>query len=64
MFTVDGAGAVVSSFFNMLAGDKVIGRQPSTSTRRYYHTDLLGSTRAVVEGATVVESYDFEPWAS
>jgi RHS repeat-associated protein len=23
---------------------------------------LLGSTRAVVEGTTVVESYDFEPW--
>ncbi|MGH8543093.1 MAG: RHS repeat domain-containing protein [Gammaproteobacteria bacterium] len=62
VFTVSGTGSVVSSYFNVLAGDKVIGRQPHTGNRRYYHTDLLGSTRAVVEGATVVESYDFEPW--
>jgi hypothetical protein len=41
----------------------VVGRYPpSTGSKRFYHADLLGSMRAVVEGATVVESYDFELW--
>jgi RHS repeat-associated protein len=40
----------------------VVGRQPDVGNRRYYYFDLLGSTRAVVEGSTVVESYDFDPW--
>ncbi len=40
----------------------MIGRLPSGGTRSYYHTDLLGSTRAVVQGATVTESYDYDPW--
>jgi len=62
VFTVNGAGTPTSWFFNLLAGDRVVGRQPNVGTRRYYHADLLGSTRSVVEGATVVESYDFEPW--
>jgi hypothetical protein len=53
---------VVSSYFNLLAGERVVGRQPSTGAKKYYHTDLLGSTRAVVEGTTVVESYDYDPW--
>ena len=35
---------------------RVIGRQPSVGSVRYYHTDLLGSTRAVVQGTTVLES--------
>ncbi len=60
--TVNGSGAPTSWFFNVLAGDRVIGRQPNVGNRRYYHTDLLGSTRAVVEGAAIVESYDPEPW--
>ena len=46
----------------MVWADRVVGRQPNTGNRSYYHTDLLGSTRAVVQGATVVESYDFDPW--
>jgi RHS repeat-associated protein len=62
VFTVNGSGSLTSWHFNLLAGEQVIGRQPNTGNRRYYHTDLLGSTRAVVEGATIVESYDFEPW--
>ncbi|MGH7334188.1 MAG: RHS repeat domain-containing protein [Candidatus Rokuibacteriota bacterium] len=63
VFTVNGAGTPTSWYFNIVGGgEKVIGRQPNTGNRRYYHTDILGSTRAVVEGATVVESYDFEPW--
>ena len=62
VFTVSGAGAVVSSYFNLLADTRVVGRQPSAGSRSYYHTDLLGSTRAVVQGATVTESYDYDPW--
>lgn len=60
--TVNGSGTPVFWFFNVLAGDRVVGRQPNVGNRKYYHTDLLGSTRAVVEGTTVVESYDPEPW--
>jgi RHS repeat-associated protein len=59
---VNGSGSLTSWHFHLLAGEQVIGRQLNTGNRRYYHTDLLGSTRAVVEGATIVESYDFEPW--
>ena len=62
VFTVDGSGTPTAWHFNVLAGDRVIGRQPNSGNRRYYHTDLLGSTRSVVEGTTVVESYDFDPW--
>lgn len=60
--TVNGSGMPTSWFFNVLAGDRVIGRQPNTGNRRHYHTDLLGSTRAVVESVAIVESYDPEPW--
>ena len=62
VFTVNGSGGIVSSYFNVVSRERVTGRQPSTGNRRYYHTDLLGSTRAVVEGSTVVESYDYDPW--
>jgi RHS repeat-associated protein len=62
VFRVNSAGSVVSHHFNVLAGNRVVGRQLASGARRYYHTDLLGSTRAVVEGATVVESYDYDPW--
>jgi len=62
VFRVNAAGSVVSHHFNVLAGNRVVGRQLASGARRYYHTDLLGSTRAVVEGATVVESYDYDPW--
>jgi len=60
--TVTSAGTPTAWHFNILAGDRVIGRQPHTGARRHYHTDLLGSTRAVVDGATVVESTDADPW--
>ena len=62
VFTVNGAGTLTSWYFTVMAGDKVVGRQPNTGNRLYYHTDLLGSTRSVVTGATVVESNDFDPW--
>jgi RHS repeat-associated protein len=60
--TVDGSGAVVSSTFNVIADGQVIGRQETGGARLHYHRDLLGSTRVVTEGATVVESYDYDPW--
>ena len=53
VFTVNSGGTVTSSFLNLLAGDRVVGRQPSTGSRSYYHTDLLGSTRAVAQGVRV-----------
>jgi RHS repeat-associated protein len=62
VLTVDGSGAVVSSTFNVVADGQVIGRQETGGARLHYHRDLLGSTRVVTEGATVVESYDFDPW--
>jgi len=64
VFTVDGTGTPVSSYFNILWETRVIGRHTNTAVRTYYHTDMLGSTRAVVLSTTgaVVESYDFEPW--
>lgn len=62
VFVVNGSGVLQSSYFNVVAGDKVVGRQPSSGSRLYYHRDLLGSTRAVVQGTTVVESRDYDPW--
>jgi RHS repeat-associated protein len=62
VFTVNSSGTATSWYFNLLAAGHVEGRQPNTGSRSYYYTDHLGSTRAVVQGTTVVESYDFEPW--
>jgi RHS repeat-associated protein len=62
VYTVPASGTPSSWYFNVLAGDKVVGRQPNTGSRSYYHTDLLGSTRSVTQGTSVVESYDYEPW--
>jgi RHS repeat-associated protein len=66
VFTVNSAGTPLSSYFNILWDDRVVGRQTilPTATRTYNHFDALGSTRAVVLSTTgaVVESYDFEPW--
>ena len=62
VFTVNGAGTLTSWYFTVMAGDKVVGRQPNVGSRLSYHPDLLGSTRSVVNGATVTESYDFEPF--
>ena len=62
VFTLGTGGTPVSWHFNLLADDQVIGRHTSAGSRRYYHRDMLGSTRAVVEGGAVVESYDYDPW--
>jgi RHS repeat-associated protein len=62
VMTVAPAGTATAWHFNLVTGDQVIGRVPHTGNRRYYHRDMLGSTRAVVEGATVVESYDYDPF--
>jgi RHS repeat-associated protein len=41
----------------------VIGRRESGGTRKYYHRDHLGSTRAVVtSGGSVTEVYDYMPF--
>jgi lysozyme len=48
--------------WHLVAEDVVIGRQPQTGNRRFYHRDLLGSVRAVVTGTTILESRDYDPW--
>lgn len=52
------------AYWNILRPEgTVIGRRESGGTRRYYHRDHLGSTRAVVAaGGTVTETYDFMPF--
>jgi RHS repeat-associated protein len=62
VFTVNAGGSATSWYFNLLAEGHVEGRQPNTGSRAYYYTDHLGSTRAVVQGATPVESHDYDPW--
>jgi len=62
VFTLDGTGNPSSWYFNVVWPDRVVGRQPNTGARSYYHLDILGSTRAVTQGATVVESHDYDPW--
>ncbi|MCC7003362.1 MAG: hypothetical protein IT357_14490, partial [Gemmatimonadaceae bacterium] len=62
VFTVPASGVPSAWHFNVLAGERVLGRQPHTGNRLYYHRDLLNSTRAVVHGTTVVESRDYDPW--
>lgn len=60
VFTLNSAGTATSWYFNVVAGARVVGRHPSAGTRVYYHTDLLGTVRAVVQATTVVESYDYD----
>jgi RHS repeat-associated protein len=60
--TVAPTGAPTVWHFNLLAGSQVIGRHQWNGVRKYYHTDALGSTRTVMEGALVSESYDYDPW--
>jgi RHS repeat-associated protein len=62
VFTVNGSGALVSWYSNLLWEARMVGRQPNTGNRDYYHFDILGSTRAVVQGASSVESHDYDPW--
>lgn len=61
-FTLDAAGGVADREYRLLAGDKVFGRLNGTSDRRYYHTDLLGSVRAVTYNGSIYESFDYDPW--
>mgnify|MGYP001472036758 CR=1 FL=1 len=50
------------SHFN-LTGNGVFGRWEPGGARRYYITDHLGSTRAVVDdGGTVLETFDYYPF--
>jgi RHS repeat-associated protein len=60
--TVNASGTPTSWYFNLVWESRIVGRQPNTGSRSYYHTDVLGSARAVVQGTTVVESYDYDPW--
>jgi len=62
VLTVNSGGTATGWHFNVVADDRVVGRQPDTGNRSYYHTDLLGSTRAVLQGTTVIESYDYDPY--
>jgi RHS repeat-associated protein len=63
VFTVNGSGVVQSHHFNVVSGQRVVGRRLSAGGRRYYHTDLLGSTRTVTDSLNVVkEAYDYDPW--
>jgi RHS repeat-associated protein len=62
VFTVKPNGTLASWYFNLLWKDRVVGRQPSTGARTFYHFDALGSMRAATQGASITESYDFEPW--
>jgi len=62
VFTVNSSGAIVSSYFNLVWDGRVVGRQPNTGSRDYYHFDMIGSTRAVTQGTTIVESHDYDPW--
>jgi RHS repeat-associated protein len=62
VFTLNGSGALVSWYSNLLWEARMVGRQPNTGNRDYYHFDILGSTRAVVQGASSVESHDYDPW--
>lgn len=62
VFSVNSSGSVVSWYLNLLWVDQIVGRQSSTGSRYYYHTDKLGSVRSVVQGANIVESYDYDPW--
>ncbi|MFU8861320.1 MAG: RHS repeat-associated core domain-containing protein [Cyclonatronaceae bacterium] len=50
--------------WNLLRPDgTVIGRRESGGTRKYYHRDLLGSTRTVVDASgTVTETWDYMPY--
>jgi RHS repeat-associated protein len=60
--TVNNSGALVSWYFNLVWESRVVGRQSSTGSRSYYYYDLLGSTRAVVSGASILEAYDYDAW--
>jgi len=61
--TINGT-TVQDSEFKLLAGTQVVGRQPASGNPRYYHTDMLGSVRSVVDGATLLEGHDYFPFGT
>jgi RHS repeat-associated protein len=62
VFTLNTSGTATAWLFNLVWEGRSVGRQPNTGARSYYHFDILGGTRSVTQGTTVVESYDYEPW--
>jgi RHS repeat-associated protein len=63
VFTLDGSGTAVSWHFNVIAGGVPLGRHMSSGTKVYYHTDMLGSVRAVVTSAGAnAEGYTYYPY--
>jgi hypothetical protein len=64
VYGYDGQSGIEHKHWNIVRPDgTVIGRRESGGTRRYYHRDHLGSTRAVVtSGGTVTEVYDYMPF--
>ena len=60
--TLSSAGTATAWHFNVHAGARAVGRQPNTGARVHYHSDLLGSVRAVTAGTTIVEVTDYDPW--
>jgi RHS repeat-associated protein len=62
VFTVNGSGSPTAWQFNLVWDSRTVGRQANTGPRSYYHFDAIGSVRAVTQGMTVVESYDYDPW--
>jgi RHS repeat-associated protein len=59
---LDPSNTPLSWYFNVLWESRVVGRQPNTGNRDYYHFDIIGTTRSVTQGSTVVESHDYDPW--
>lgn len=63
VFTLNGSGSPTSWHFNILAGGAPVGRHTNGGSRFYYHTDMLGSTRAVVNSSgPVTEAYNYYPF--
>jgi hypothetical protein len=53
-FTLNASGTPTSWHFNILAAGAAIGRHTNAGARSFYHTDMLGSTRAVVNSSGTV----------
>ena len=63
VFTLDSSDSVTAWHFNIEAGGTVVGRETDAGDRYFYHTDMLGSTRTVVDDSgTAVEGYFYYPF--
>jgi len=60
-FSVSGS-SVTSHEFNIVGPSGVVGRQPATGNALFYHTDMLGTVRAVTDGTTIREAHDYYPF--